>query len=186
MFLRKFLIFALLVPLLLACSEDEVSPDADSDPNTADTNDTNTNNNQNQNAVNEANIDVLLGLINSARTNGSVCRSSAMPSVSALSISSTLNDAALNHCIDMRDNIQGLSHTGSNGSNAGDRIEDLGYSWSTWGENIAVGQPTEQSVFEAWMGSNSGHCEAIMSNNFTEIGIARAGNYWTLVFARPR
>ena len=176
MFLRKFLIFALLVPLLFACSEEEVSPEDES----TDTEVTD------QSPQNEADINALLNLINAARTNGSVCRGSAMPSVSAIAINSTLNQAALNHCIDMRDNIGRLSHTGSDGSSAGDRITALGYRWSTWGENIAVGQRNEQQVFDAWMGSNSGHCEAIMSGNFTEIGIARAGNYWTLVFGRPR
>ena len=182
MFLRKFLILALLVPLLFACSEEEVSPDDSQNPNP----DTDQVDDQNQNPQNEADINALLNLINSARTNGSVCRGRSMPSVSAIAINSTLNQAALNHCIDMRDNLGRLSHTGSDGSSAGDRITALGYRWRTWGENIAVGQRTEQQVFDAWMGSNSGHCEAIMSGNFTEIGIARAGNYWTLVFGRPR
>ena len=32
-----------------------------------------------------------------------------------------------------------MTHTGSNGSNAGDRIRAAGYSPSTWGENVAAG-----------------------------------------------
>ena len=42
-----------------------------------------------------------------------------------------------------------LSHTGSDGSNAGQRITREGYNWQTWGENIARGQPDEAAVLNA-------------------------------------
>ncbi|MBL7110645.1 MAG: hypothetical protein ISS19_01740 [Bacteroidales bacterium] len=46
--------------------------------------------------------------------------------------------AAQDHSDDMDEN-NNLSHTGSDGSSAGDRLDSIGYKWSTCGENIAVG-----------------------------------------------
>jgi len=39
---------------------------------------------------------------------------------------------------------------------------------------------TEKSVIEGWIKS-SGHCKNIMKPAYKEIGVARKGNYWTLV-----
>lgn len=176
MLAKKLIILTLLLCLFISCADENTDPSPD---NTSV-------NTQNQNAANESDIQALLGLLNAARTQGSTCNGTPMPAVPAFSNNAQLNAAALSHCIDMRDNVQGLSHTGSNGSNAGQRIEAQGYSWSAWGENIALGQTSEQEVFNSWMSSTQGHCENIMNGNFTEIGIARVGNYWTLVLARPQ
>ena len=34
-----------------------------------------------------------------------------------------------------------MTHTGSDGSDAGQRISREGYRWSAWGENVAMGYP---------------------------------------------
>lgn len=175
MITKKLLIPILIISLVFACSSDNGDPAPD---NTLV-------NDSSQNANNEADINALLALLNSARTNGATCNGTPIASVSAFTSNAQLNAAALNHTLDMRDNIKGLSHTGSNGSNAGQRITTEGYSWTSWGENIALGQTSEQEVFDSWMSSTQGHCENIMNGNFTEVGIARVGNYWTLVLARP-
>jgi uncharacterized protein YkwD len=84
-----------------------------------------------------------------------------------------------------------FSHTGSDGSSAGQRISLQGYPWSTYGENIAVGYPTVSSVIQGWLGSE-GHCRNLMDPDFTEIGAGYAvgpfgGNpaarYWTFDLA---
>jgi hypothetical protein len=82
-----------------------------------------------------------------------------------------------------------FSHTGSDGTNAGQRANDAGYYWYTWGENIAAGYPTAQAVMNAWMNS-PGHRANVLNPNFRDIGIAaffqadsRYGLYWTQVFA---
>jgi uncharacterized protein YkwD len=80
-----------------------------------------------------------------------------------------------------------MSHTGSDGSDAGDRIARAGYSASTWGENVAAGYPSASSVVDGWMGS-SGHRQNILNPAFTHIGVAsaRAADgtlYWTMVLA---
>ena len=82
-----------------------------------------------------------------------------------------------------------MSHSGSDGSSAGQRIERQGYRWSAWAENVAMGYPDAASVMDGWMGS-SGHRANILGRNVTEIGIGLAhaadgSPYWTQVFARP-
>jgi uncharacterized protein YkwD len=80
-----------------------------------------------------------------------------------------------------------MTHTGSNGSDAGDRIRAAGYQPSTWGENVAAGYTSASSVVAGWMGS-SGHRANILNPAFTEIGVASATaadgtRYWTMVLA---
>jgi uncharacterized protein YkwD len=82
-----------------------------------------------------------------------------------------------------------ISHTGSDGSTMRSRIDATQYSWSTIGENIAMGQPTAAAVMAAWMNS-PGHRQNILNPAFTELGVGYATGagrpYWTQVFARPR
>lgn len=102
---------------------------------------------------------------------------------------SRLHDAAVGHSLDMQvNNFTG--HTGSDGSNAGQRAQAAGYDWNTWGENLAAGQPTAQSVFDAWLGS-PGHRDNMRNGLFTDIGIGfvpgtdenEFATYWTMVLA---
>lgn len=112
-----------------------------------------------------------------------------------LTFNDKLNAAAKVHTTDMAVN-DFISHTGSDGSSAGDRIESAGYSWWTWGENIAAGYLTPTSVMNGWMNS-AGHKANILNCNFTEIGIAYVyleydvgqinyHHYWTQDFGKPR
>ena len=80
-----------------------------------------------------------------------------------------------------------MSHAGSNGSNAGQRIAFMGFRWSSWGENVAAGQPTSGDVMDAWMNS-PGHRANILSPSFTVIGVAAVASadgtiYWTMDLA---
>ncbi|MGS2614735.1 CAP domain-containing protein [Micromonospora sp. LZ34] len=105
----------------------------------------------------------------------------------ALSIDDKLMTAAQRHSQDQADH-QNMSHTGSDGSDAGDRLDRVGYSWRTYGENVAWNQKTPAAVMDAWMNS-SGHRANILNCAFTEIGVGIAssnGPYWTQVFAAPR
>ncbi len=113
-----------------------------------------------------------------------------MPPVTALRWSAALTDAARRHSQDMVDH-NFFDHTGSDGSNAGQRISEAGYRWTSWGENIAAGQPTVESVVQAWMGSE-GHCRNLMNARFKDMGLAclRANGgtgrlTWTQDFASP-
>ncbi|MCH9740342.1 MAG: CAP domain-containing protein [Epsilonproteobacteria bacterium] len=70
-----------------------------------------------------------------------------------------------------------------------ERIEHNGYGeYHALGENIAGGQSTIEDVMKAWLAS-PGHCANIMSEDFTEVGIAVVteedstyGIYWTQNF----
>lgn len=85
-----------------------------------------------------------------------------------------------------------ISHTGSGSSDPGDRLAAEGVQYSTWAENVAVGQPTPTSVVNAWLGS-SGHFRNIMSGSVTHVGVGceqgsggpYAGPWWTQVFYAP-
>ncbi|MEW1587456.1 CAP domain-containing protein [Micromonospora vinacea] len=105
----------------------------------------------------------------------------------ALSIDTKLMTAAQRHSQDQADH-KNMSHTGSDGSNAGTRLDRVGYTWRTYGENVAWNQQTPAAVMDAWMNS-SGHRANILNCAFTEIGVGIAnsnGPYWTQVFAAPR
>lgn len=105
----------------------------------------------------------------------------------ALSIDDKLMTAAQRHSQDQADN-RNMSHTGSDGSDPGQRIDRVGYTWQTYGENVAWNQQSPAAVMEAWMNS-PGHRANILNCTFTEIGVGVAssnGPYWTQVFAKPR
>ena len=96
--------------------------------------------------------------------------------------------AARRHSADQA-RMNRMTHTGSDGSNAGQRISRAGYRWSGWGENVAMGYLTPRAVVRAWMHS-AGHRANILTGSFWHIGVGvrRAGNgtiYWTLDLARP-
>lgn len=83
-----------------------------------------------------------------------------------------------------------LTHTGSDGSDPGDRIARQGYVFRTWGENAAVGYRTAERVMDGWMNS-PGHRRNLLNASYTEIGVgvafaADGTAYWTQVFAAPR
>ncbi len=125
----------------------------------------------------------LLNGVNAARAKGTTCGNTFYAPVSRLSLDLLLVQAAQAHSEDML--ARGvLSHTGADGSNPGQRIARTGYKAATWGENAAAGYGSPDSVVKGWLNS-PGHCWNIMNPAFTELGGARAGNYWTLVLARP-
>ncbi|WP_053365161.1 CAP domain-containing protein [Bacillus sp. FJAT-27245] len=64
-----------------------------------------------------------------------------------------------------------------------DMMKKYGITYSSAGENIAMGQRTPQEVVTAWMNSE-GHRKNILNPNFTHIGVGyiAQGNYWTQEF----
>jgi len=101
-----------------------------------------------------------------------------------LVLNTELNKAALNHSTDMNVNNY-FSHTGLDGSNFVARIRRTNYTGSPRGENIAFGQPTVQSVHNAWINSE-GHKNNILNSQITEMGLGHNGRYWTQVFGTTR
>ena len=113
----------------------------------------------------------------------------AAAGLTPLTIVGSLNSAAEQHSTDQATR-RTMSHTGSDGSNAGQRMTRNGYTWSTWGENVAAGQSDCTSVIGAWMNSE-GHRANILNPAMTDIGIgavtATDGTiYWTMDLSAPR
>ncbi len=133
----------------------------------------------------------MLDAVNAFRSSAQRCGSTDFSAAPALSWNCQLKQAALAHSQDMA-NEDFMSHTGSDGSSPGDRIDRTGYLWWTWGENVAAGYSSVSSVVQGWINS-SGHCANMMNPNFTNLGAAKFSNsssqygiYWTQVFGRPR
>lgn len=103
-----------------------------------------------------------------------------------LTVNEKLTKAAQDHSEDMAAHSN-MSHTGSDGSDPGQRITRAGYQWSTYAENVAYGYPTAAKVMEGWMNS-PGHKRNILDCDLKEIGIglAQPGQYWTQDFGATR
>ena len=70
-----------------------------------------------------------------------------------------------------------------------DRLAAVGYRWSSFGENIAMGQTSAAAVMDSWMRS-SGHRANILNSRYREIGVGVARDsagrpYYVQVFAAP-
>lgn len=62
-----------------------------------------------------------------------------------------------------------------------DMMKQFGISYSTAGENIAMGQQSAQEVMSQWMNSE-GHRQNIMNASFTKIGVGYVNGYWVQSF----
>ncbi len=128
----------------------------------------------------------LLAAINEFRSQPRSCASGPQPAAAALRWSAALAEAASRHAYDMaRGDF--FSHIGSDGSSATERVAAVGYGWFAVAENIGAGYASAVDAVNGWIGSRSGHCEALMNPAFTEIGGAcgygagtEYGRYWTI------
>ena len=108
-----------------------------------------------------------------------------------LSYDYQLAEAARGHSEDMA--IQDyFSHTSLDGRIPSNRIADAGYSYNSYGENIAAGYRTPEAAMNGWM-TSPGHRANILGANFCDIGVGYAyqagseyGHYWTQNFGRKR
>jgi uncharacterized protein YkwD len=83
-----------------------------------------------------------------------------------------------------------FAHEDSRGERAGERVQDAGYKWSRYGENIARGQDSVAEVVDGWMKSPE-HRENIMDCGLREVGVGLAFSsdrtpYWVQDFATPQ
>lgn len=106
----------------------------------------------------------------------------------ALNLDPDLDAAAQGHADDMaRRGL--LSHTGSDGSDAGDRILRVGYRYREYAENISQGNADVASAVQSWMNS-PGHRANILLPGVRDLGVGFAqgqptgnypGLYWVMV-----
>ena len=165
--------------LIYSCTKTDIPVNDQTNSGTGNTGSSNT-----TTIVYNVNKAKLLELVNAVRKTGCNCGSTAMPPVPVVTWNDKLGKAAYDHSVEMKANDY-FSHTGLNGSNAGQRITAAGYSWKTYGENIAKGYTSEQAVMNGWL-SSEGHCRNIMNGNFKEMGAGRQDTYWTQDFAAVR
>ncbi len=106
-----------------------------------------------------------------------------------------LSRAATLHSLDML-RTNRLSHTGSDGSDAGLRLTRAGFAWSTCRENIGAGYQDTRQALHGWIDSPA-HRDNLLARTVTAAGIGFAGGpgvlpgnvprlFWTLVLAAPR
>lgn len=111
--------------------------------------------------------------------------------VAPLLVSDLVSDASSKHSQDMA-KYGFFSHSSvksdwfPSGSNAGSRMVACGYPPNAhWGENIAMGYTTPESVFAAWRASPT-HDENMLNRHWAVIGVAYeagpGGGYWTTDF----
>lgn len=117
----------------------------------------------------------VLDLVNSERTSRGL---------QPLKFNSELSKVATLKSQDMIDNNY-FDHTSPTYGSPFDMMKKFGISYTSAGENIAMGQKTPQEVMNAWMNSD-GHRKNILNPNFTELGVGIASNgsslYWTQMF----
>lgn len=82
-----------------------------------------------------------------------------------------------------------FSHTSPTYGSPFTMMENFGITFTSAGENIAMGQRSPQEVMNAWMNS-PGHRANILSPSFSQIGVGLAQSssgqyYWTQMFIRP-
>jgi uncharacterized protein YkwD len=102
---------------------------------------------------------------------------------SPVTANSRVTTAAQKHAQDQADR-QTMTHVGSDGSNAGERIERAGYDWRKYGENVAWGTTSPEQVMQMWMDS-ADHRRNILNCAFKHIGVGVVDGYWTQDFATP-
>ncbi len=106
-----------------------------------------------------------------------------------LSVDRRLVEAANRHAADMARRGY-FAHESPNGDRAGERVDDAGYRWKRFGENIARGQDSVYEVVNGWMHSPE-HRENIMDCGLHEVGVGLAFSpdrtpYWVQDFATPQ
>jgi uncharacterized protein YkwD len=139
-------------------------------------------------------LQTLLTLVNEVRGQGYDCATSKdnEKTVPLLTLQSILNNVALKHSLDleasgtttqMHVTPEGARHYQA-GTTFIERVEAEGYKWAAVGENVAYNFVTPKQVIEAWLESPE-HCKNIMNPKYSELGLGKAGDYWTQVFAAP-
>ncbi|MEM9193283.1 MAG: CAP domain-containing protein [Myxococcota bacterium] len=129
--------------------------------------------------------DEVLQLVNMHRARGADCGSEgSFGPADPLTMDPALRCSSRLHSLDMAQRSY-FSHNNPDGESAGDRMSQASYRWRGWGENIARGQRSPESVIDSWMNSD-GHCSNIMNPSWVHIGVGLYDFRWTQNFARPR
>jgi uncharacterized protein YkwD len=152
--LKCIIVFYLMI-CIAACGSEEASPD-----------------------VREA----MLASVNSIRAAGCICGAELYAPVQKLTLNIALSEAAFAHAQDM-DEHHYFAHISPEGISPEQRVTAAGYQGAMLAENIAEGYTTVNEAVTAWLQSSS-HCQALLTADATEMGIARVNSYWVLVLGK--
>jgi len=129
----------------------------------------------------ELDMDIALSDFNAYR---------AQNGLTPVTYSEKLNKASQVHAADMA-RAGDASHTGTDGSSHGERVQRQAYYFSIVAENVASGQKSWEKVFAAWQKS-PGHNENLLRPDVTEFGLALVYDpdsayqtYWAMLVATP-
>lgn len=100
-----------------------------------------------------------------------------------LRFSAPLQRAAEGHVADLEHKSR-LSHRGSDGSTLATRVRGQGYAFSQVAENLAMTPGDIDDAMWLWIHS-PGHYANLILPGVTDYGLAREGQFWVLVLARP-
>ncbi len=85
------------------------------------------------------------------------------------------------------------SHTGSDGSNGGQRMSEACYDWSNWAEIIGWGFGGDTTAMIDWWMNSPTHHDIILAAKYADFGAGYAYNagsdyqhYWTVNFGVRR
>ena len=123
-----------------------------------------------------------LAFVNQARAQSRACGTTVFAAAQPLAWDTRLEDTARGHSA-YQAQIGQLTHTGTGGSQAGQRITTAGFTWSYWGENIGWNYPNAASMLQGWLTSPA-HCSQIMDSRFTHVGWANVSGYDTMNLGR--
>lgn len=192
---RMYMVFAIFFALLVSCDSGGDSGDTDGSV-VLDDSVSGQSPDANPPAGNPAPTDTLddfqafmLDVVNEARGQSRNCGAEFFPEAPPVTWDERIEAAAQMHAEDMAAN-ENVSHTGSDGSEPGDRLLTEGYDWFTWGENVLFGINNGADALDTLLDSPP-HCGSIMNPDFQEVGAGSAqgsfqgftSTYWTILFA---
>lgn len=136
--------------------------------------------------------DDVLAAVNAYRAAGATCADGTQyASAPPLAWHDAMEQAAQVHSQAMIDTDE-FAHQVSGEADLGQRLLAAGYGYASARENIAAGYDGVQTVVDAWMQSDKGHCNNIMEPALEHIGVVclvpgttrTYHNYWTMDLGR--
>jgi uncharacterized protein YkwD len=128
---------------------------------------------------------------NEARISNGLNQMRSAHGLSPLTLDNSITQSARRHSLDMgQHNL--TSHTGSDGTNAGDRLQQACYEWVYWGEIIGWGFGGNSDAMLNWWFNSPPHRDVILASRYSQLGSGYIvtsgsfwGHYWTVDFAMP-
>ncbi len=124
----------------------------------------------------------MVDQINAIRSRGCQCGGKYYGPAAPLSWDDRLEKSALKHGKYMSRNRH-FSHISKDGSDIGDRLDEVGYNWQYAGENLGEGQRTFEQVLRDWLDSPT-HCKMLMDDRMAHVAVVKYGKYWVQHFGK--